>query len=212
MVPSELTAPSRLAAQAVGAATLFVLPAPLLMKQCYLVATGVSLAFVFTWIPQWTTWVLLVAMALYDIAAVLIPGGPLRVLVEMAQEREEEIPALVYQARAVVSAAEGLSLGSTCIWLGADCGSRRSCSGARAAARRARRGRAARKVRRVLGTLRLGISQFDTPFSVCYSGAAAALARGAASGSRRCRGAAPGAGPRVGGAARRRQQRQELAG
>lgn len=83
----------------VGAATLFVFPAPLLMKQSYLIVTGVAVAFVFSWIPEWTTWVLLVAMALYDIVAVLIPGGPLKMLVELAQEREVDIPALVYQAR-----------------------------------------------------------------------------------------------------------------
>jgi presenilin 1 len=83
----------------VGALTMFYAPAPLLLKQVYLVVTGVVTAFVFTWIPEWTTWVLLVAMALYDIVAVLVPGGPLKMLVELAQEREEELPALVYQAR-----------------------------------------------------------------------------------------------------------------
>ena len=30
---------------------------------------------------SWTTWVLLVAMALYDMCAVLTPCGPLRLLV-----------------------------------------------------------------------------------------------------------------------------------
>lgn len=87
----------------VGAVTLFFFPAPLLLKQCYLIATGVAIAFVFTWIPEWTTWVLLVAMAIYDILAVLVPGGPLKVMVELAQERDEDIPALVYQARPTVS-------------------------------------------------------------------------------------------------------------
>jgi presenilin 1 len=28
---------------------------------------------------EWTSWVLLVIMALYDLAAVLLPGGPLKV-------------------------------------------------------------------------------------------------------------------------------------
>lgn len=63
----------------VGSLTLFFMPAPLLMKQCYLILTGVVTAYVFTWIPEWTTWVLLVAMALYDIVAgarlACLPGG-----------------------------------------------------------------------------------------------------------------------------------------
>lgn len=86
----------------VGSIVLFFAPAPLLLKQGYLVVTGVVVAFVFTWIPEWTTWVLLLAMATYDIVAVLIPGGPLKLLVELAQERDEDIPALVYQARVTV--------------------------------------------------------------------------------------------------------------
>lgn len=45
---------------------------------------------------------LLVAMALYDLAAVLLPGGPLRLLVELAISRDEDIPALVYEARPVI--------------------------------------------------------------------------------------------------------------
>uniref|UniRef100_A0A7S0DEF1 Presenilin n=1 Tax=Micromonas pusilla TaxID=38833 RepID=A0A7S0DEF1_MICPS len=72
--------------------------APLVVKQGFLIFIGVVVAFYFTRIPEWTTWTLLVAMALYDIVAVLAPGGPLRVLVELAQERDEEIPALVYEA------------------------------------------------------------------------------------------------------------------
>lgn len=86
---------------AIGAVTLFFAPAPLLLKQSYLVITGVVTAFVFTWIPEWTTWILLGAMSVYDIVAVLTPAGPLQMLVQMAEEREEEIPALVYQARPV---------------------------------------------------------------------------------------------------------------
>ncbi|WZY92899.1 hypothetical protein YC2023_065228 [Brassica napus] len=46
--------------------------------------------------------VLLVALALYDLAAVLLPVGPLRLLVEMAISRDEDIPALVYEARPVI--------------------------------------------------------------------------------------------------------------
>lgn len=79
-------------------ATLFM-PAPLLLKQGYMVWVGVIIAYIFTWIPDWTSWVLLVAMAIYDIAAVLIPGGPLNLLVELAIERNRELPALVYESR-----------------------------------------------------------------------------------------------------------------
>lgn len=39
---------------------------------------------------------------MYDLASVLLPGGPLKELVELAEERDVEIPALVYEARAVV--------------------------------------------------------------------------------------------------------------
>ena len=86
---------------AVGVAVTFFgksFAAPLVVKQGFLIFIGVVVAFYFTRIPEWTTWTLLVAMALYDVVAVLAPGGPLRVLVELAQERDEEIPALVYEA------------------------------------------------------------------------------------------------------------------
>lgn len=63
--------------------------------------TGVVVAYIFTSIPAWTTWVLLVAMALYDLFAVLTPHGPLQILVNLAVERDQDIPALVYEAREV---------------------------------------------------------------------------------------------------------------
>ncbi len=49
------------------------------MKQGYLVVTGVVTAYMFTFIPEWSTWVMLLAMALYDLWAVLTPHGPLKV-------------------------------------------------------------------------------------------------------------------------------------
>jgi presenilin 1 len=65
--------------QVVGILALFFLPVPLLLKQCYTVWVGICVAYIFTHVPEWTSWVLLVIMALYDLAAVLLPGGPLKV-------------------------------------------------------------------------------------------------------------------------------------
>ncbi|KAL3640496.1 hypothetical protein CASFOL_015464 [Castilleja foliolosa] len=76
---------------------------PLFVTQAYLVVIGMLVAYWFTLLPEWTTWMLLVAMSLYDLAAVLLPGGPLRLLVELAMSRDEEIPALVYEARPIIN-------------------------------------------------------------------------------------------------------------
>lgn len=65
---------------------LFVWPAPMTLKQTYLTITGVIVAYVFTWTPEWSTWALLVAMAIYDIFAVLMPGGPLKVYPDAATQ------------------------------------------------------------------------------------------------------------------------------
>ncbi|KAG0548591.1 hypothetical protein BDA96_01G179300 [Sorghum bicolor] len=89
------------AAGALALATLAPASVPIALHQAALVAVAVLTAFWFTMLPEWTTWALLVAMAIYDLAAVLLPGGPLRVLLELAIQRNEEIPALVYEARPV---------------------------------------------------------------------------------------------------------------
>uniref|UniRef100_A0A0A9CPB6 Presenilin n=1 Tax=Arundo donax TaxID=35708 RepID=A0A0A9CPB6_ARUDO len=89
------------AAGALALAALSPASVPIALHQAALVAVAVLTAFWFTLLPEWTTWALLVAMAIYDLAAVMLPGGPLRVLLELAMERNEEIPALVYEARPV---------------------------------------------------------------------------------------------------------------
>ncbi|MFS7972162.1 putative presenilin/signal peptide peptidase [Helianthus anomalus] len=86
----------------VGVLAVFMSKIPIFVTQSYMVVIGVLTAYWFTMLPEWTTWVLLVAMALYDLAAVLLPGGPLRLLVELAISRDEDIPALVYEARPVI--------------------------------------------------------------------------------------------------------------
>ncbi|KAL4571771.1 hypothetical protein LXL04_018536 [Taraxacum kok-saghyz] len=89
----------------VGVLSVFAdgIPIPILLRQVYMVLLGIIVAAWFTNLPEWTTWTLLVALALYDLVAVLAPGGPLKILVELASSRDDELPALVYEARPTVS-------------------------------------------------------------------------------------------------------------
>lgn len=102
----------------VGVLAVFMSKMAIFVTQGYLVVVGMLVAYWFTLLPEWTTWVLLVAMALYDLAAVLLPGGPLRLLVELAISRDEDIPALVYEARPVTyqDSCPGGSVAQRRIW------------------------------------------------------------------------------------------------
>ena len=72
---------------------------PLWLQQVYLVIVSAILAVVFTRLPEVTTWVVLCAVALYDLYAVLTPKGPLKHMITLAEERKQAIPGLIYSSK-----------------------------------------------------------------------------------------------------------------
>eukprot|EP01117_Protostelium_nocturnum_P006011 TRINITY_DN2161_c0_g1_i1.p1 TRINITY_DN2161_c0_g1~~TRINITY_DN2161_c0_g1_i1.p1 ORF type:complete len:392 (-),score=96.88 TRINITY_DN2161_c0_g1_i1:22-1197(-) len=89
----------------VGVLTVFW-HGPTKINQIYLILVGGLMAIFFTRLPEWTTFAILAIIAIYDLAAVLCPKGPLKMLVDMAQERKEPIPALIYNASVYMMMAD----------------------------------------------------------------------------------------------------------
>jgi len=72
---------------------------PMYITQGYLIVTSVILAWQLSHFDEWTSWTLLIMLALYDLCAVLTPCGPLKALVQLMQREDApDMPGLLYEA------------------------------------------------------------------------------------------------------------------
>ncbi|KAG1137049.1 hypothetical protein G6F37_007571 [Rhizopus arrhizus] len=74
---------------------------PLWLQQSYLTMMSSLMAFSLTGLEQWTTWILLGLLAIWDLIAVLCPFGPLKLLIESSKSQQREVPALLYSVNAI---------------------------------------------------------------------------------------------------------------
>ncbi|OAF69095.1 hypothetical protein A3Q56_03157, partial [Intoshia linei] len=84
---------------------------PIKVRQSYLILISALIAMLLIQnFPRWTTWVLLGGLAIYDLFAVLLPSGPLNMLVKIAQERNEPIFASLIYTAGVAFLANGTKI------------------------------------------------------------------------------------------------------
>ncbi|ORZ37352.1 Presenilin-domain-containing protein [Catenaria anguillulae PL171] len=76
--------------------------APRTVQQVYLVLMSSLMAFALTGLQEWTTWILLGLLVIWDLFAVLSPYGPLRHLLNTVKEKNQNIEMLVYSVGGIV--------------------------------------------------------------------------------------------------------------
>ncbi|KAI9218234.1 Presenilin-domain-containing protein [Blastocladiella britannica] len=86
---------------AVGIVAIFW-KSPRWVQQVYLVLMSSLMAYALTGLQEWTTWILLGLLVLWDLFAVLSPYGPLRALLNTVQQQNQNIEMLVYSVGAIV--------------------------------------------------------------------------------------------------------------
>lgn len=70
--------------------------APRIITQIFMVFISILIALVFLSLPDWTVWILLGLLVIYDACVVLCPHGLLKMLIKKSEERGDAIPALIY--------------------------------------------------------------------------------------------------------------------
>lgn len=74
--------------------------APAVVTQIVMVIISILIALVFLNLPDWTVWILLGLLVIYDCCVVLCPHGLLKMIIEKSEERGDALPALIYSSAA----------------------------------------------------------------------------------------------------------------